>query len=232
MTGMVNRHDLTHSPVGLWQFDGNLNDSSGNSFNLTAESGTARYGDLVPGISCLYSNALRLVYNTSGTALAITGDMTVEFMFRGDTPTNSYFVGYAGGSSSSTQANNVLYSIQIPSGLFGATWTQESGSGAATSYALTNRVLPRTVLCHVAATRTSNVIQFYLNGRAFGAASSALTTPDGGTTSVFRVGGDASQNAVVGNISSLKVIASSLSAAQVAAEFNRTLGPLYGNYSP
>lgn len=232
MTGRVNRHDLTYSPVGLWQFDSSLNDTSGNGFTLTAESGTARYGELVPGLACLMPNALRLVYNTSGTSLAITGDMTVEMLFRGDTPTNSYFVGYAGGSNSSTQANNFLYSLLIPSGLFGLTWMQESGSGAATSYALTTRVLPRTSVVHLAATRSSNVIQYYLNGRPFGAASSALTTPDGGTTSVFRVGGDAAQNAVNGNISSLKVIASALSAAQVAAEFNLTLGAFYGNYTP
>lgn len=226
---IIRRHDTTYSPVGLWQFDGTLNDSSGNGRTLTVESGTARYADMLPGFSSFLVSATRLVFNTSGTSLAITGDMTIECLFRSAVPVSTtYFAGYAGGSGSGTQANNILYSMYIPSGLFGLSWTQESGTGTPTSYNLTDHVLPRTVLCHVAATRTSNVIQFYLNGRTFGSASSALTTPDGGTTSVFRLGGDAAQNGVQGNIASLKVIASALSAAQIAGEFNLTLGDYYG----
>ncbi len=224
----IHRHDTTYSPVGLWQLDGTLNDTSGNGFNLTTDAGTARYADIFPGIPGLLVSASRFIYNTTGTSLAITGDMTIECLFRSAAPVSTtFFAGYAGGSGSGTQANNILYSMFIPSGLFGLSWTQESGSGSPTSYNLTDHVIPRTYLCHVAATRASNVIRFYLNGRTFGAASSALTTPDGGTTSVFRIGGDAAQNAVQGNIASLKVVASALSASQIAGEFNLTLGSYY-----
>lgn len=228
---IIRRHDTTFSPVGLWQLNGTLNDTSGNGFNLTVDTGTARYADMMPGFSSLLVNASRFIYNTTGTSLKISGDMTVECLIRYQTPspttTVNYLVGYAGGSGSGTQADNIQYAINIPSGLMGFTWTQESGSGSATSYALSTRVLTRTVVHHFAATRTSNVIQFYLNGRAFGVASSALTTPDGGTTSVFRIGGDGAQNAITGNIASLKVIASALSASQIAGEFNLTLGSYY-----
>src|ERR1700733_858646 len=101
---IIHRHDTTYSPVGLWQLNGTLNDTSGNGFNLTVESGTARYADMLPGFQSFLVSATRLVYNTSGTSLAITGDMTVECLFRSAIPVSTtFFAGYAGGSGSGTQ---------------------------------------------------------------------------------------------------------------------------------
>jgi hypothetical protein len=80
---------------------------------------------------------------------------------------------------------------------------------------------------HFCLTRTSNVLQAYVNGVAHGPASSTLTAPDGGGSAVFTFGGGVSTLAGAMLCSELKVIASALNSTQVAAEAELTIGQLY-----
>ena len=54
---MVKYLDTEYNPIGLWQLDGNLLDSSSNGLDLSV-SGTERYGDLLPGLRGFYANFL------------------------------------------------------------------------------------------------------------------------------------------------------------------------------
>lgn len=225
MVAVANPHGLEFSPVGLWQFNGNMNDSSGNGFTLAVESGSIHYGQLLPGIRGALLVSARLFYVTFTSTLAITGDMTVECLIN----LPSYLISLrdlvSHENAGETSADNSLYGIDMVSGTGNVGFFSENNSGVDQYYALTER--PPLNPFHFAATRISNVIQFYLNGKAWGAPSSTLTAPTGGSSGRFRVGLSASFGPE-GVIASLKVIASGLTPTQVASEYNRTLGGLYG----
>lgn len=230
----VYRHTLRHAPVGLWQFDGNLNDSSGNGFTLTVESGTAVYGEVAPGVRGVYFDGItQLVYNTFSPLLNIMGDLTIECIIRliayPGTGVGRMIASHA--ALGETYSTNFAYEFAVLGGpnLMRMLW--ESAAGANSAYTISSSLVLGS-LNHIAVTRTSNVVQFYLNGKAWGAASSALTPGEGGQTGRFRVG-DANTTSYAPNclMSSLKIISRALSAAEIKAEYGRTLGPQFSSYS-
>ncbi|HWA71536.1 MAG TPA: LamG-like jellyroll fold domain-containing protein [Polyangiaceae bacterium] len=230
--GILQYHDTTHSPVGLWQLNGSLSDSSGNGNTLTVDTGTARYVDIVPGkLAHFFDGSTRLIVSSFVSALAIAGDMTVEFFLQLDSdPTVGPSV-FAHDASGETSGANALYSMDFTSSTNKTPrWFSEHGSGTDDTFTVSapSGLPPIHNVGHVAIVRSSNTIQFYWNGRTLGSASSALTTPDGGSSGRLRIGGSASNTISRCLICSFKIIASALSANDVKAEYNRTLGPLYG----
>lgn len=228
MAVTIGRHTLAYEPVGLWQFNESLNDSTANGFNMTVSVGTERYTDIYPGVRGIGLNATRLTYSTFNAALAITGDVTVEcLMFLRVYPTANEVGIVTHAAAGENTADNVLYAIQLTGNNGALSWLSESGSGVNATY--TANLGPGLGLCHVAATRTSNVVQFYLNGRAQGAASSALTTPVGGSNGRLFIGyPDVGYLGPECVMSSLKICNTALTAAQIATEYNTTLGPVFG----
>ena len=228
---LVQLHNTSFSPVGLWQFDGNLNDSSGNGFTLSVFSGTERYATLLPGLKGVLLIDSSLEKATYASALAITGNLTIECFLSlpyYSSSTAKWLIGHE--DSGETPADNCLYSIQMLTATNRLGFFSESGSGVDASYELTD-VLPPTTLCHFAMTRISNVIRFYVNGRPFGSPSGTLTPPTDGTDGRFSIG-SRSLNAPDCTLASLKILNVGLSASQIAGEYNRTLGTLYGIYLP
>jgi len=230
--GSLQYHDLTHSPVGLWQLNGSLADSSGSGHTLTVDSGTERYVDIVPGkLAHFFDGATRLVLSSFVSALAITGDLTVEFLFQLDQDPATASSIFAHDASGETSATNALYSVDFTSSTNKTTrWFSEHGSGIDDTFTLAAPagLPPIHNVGHFAAVRSSNVVQFYWNGRTLGSPSSTLTAPDGGLSGRLRIGGSAASIFSRCLICSFKVIASALSAYDVKAEYNRTLGPIYG----
>jgi hypothetical protein len=243
-TSAIQLHDKTHSPVGLWQFNKNTLDSSGNGLHLTID-GAFIYDPLAPGLYGIsHTSAFARLYRTQfDAALAITGDMTIEFfvtlysaMVTSNVYSNASIVSY--GLDSSTAVNNYLYKIDfstLANFNKGLRWIQESGVGVEDIFvpSAVHIIYPHIV--HVAVTRTSNVIQFYLNGLPAGAPSSTLTTPTGGSNGKFHVltisDGSSGSGTRGVTIASLKVIASALTADEIKAEYNRTFGPAFGTIS-
>lgn len=229
MAVTIGRHTLIYDPVGLWQFNETLNDTSGNAFNMTVSSGTERYTDIYPGVRGIGLNTTRLIYNTFTSTLAITGDITLEcLLYLRAYPITGFEAGIVThAAAGETSGDNVLYAMQLDGASGALSWLSESGSG--TNAPFTRDMGPGLGLSHIAATRISNVVQLYVNGRAQGAASSALTAPTGGGNGRLVVGyPDVGFFAPEGVMSSLKICNVGLSAAQIASEYNATLGPLYG----
>jgi hypothetical protein len=232
--GFAAYHDTTHSPIVLYQFDGDLTDASGNALTLTVSTGTECYTDLLPGLRGVNLDGLRLTH-AFNAIYQITGDITIEFLghFFG-VPNGEPIVVFSGGTSDASSTLNYLYEVSLSTAtnrqIF---WFSEHGTGVNDAYGLTAQSMPppgRTF--HFAATRTANVIQFYVDGKTHGPASSALTAPTDGSASIFWVGGIAGTGtaSVFSGMAmaSLKIIPSALTAAQVLAEYNRTLGPWLG----
>lgn len=222
-----------HQPNGLWLFNQNLADSSGNGLDLSVSVGTVGYTQPIPGVWALRLGGLTLT-RASTALLALTGDITITYNIMFEVvPNSGPWVLYSGGTTDLDGTYNYLYQVGTSAlGRF-PQWLSESGAGVNANYNLTTQSLPPPGVPFTWTTRRqANVVQTFVNGRAFGAPSPTLVTPDGGSNSVFWVGGiggtgTASQSTEAA-LWNLKVIPSALSDAQIAAEHNRSLGPIVG----
>ncbi len=221
----VNVHDLTHAPIGLWQLNETLNDTSGNNRHLVMSAGNTRYTEIYPGVRALnLATTNRLNFSTTGTALQRTGDITIEMLLllyaypAGLAPLVSYQ------ASGETEATNTLYETGL--NVDQLRWLSESGAGVDATFSV-DRLPALGEICHFATRRSSNVIQNFVNGSLLGSASGTLTTPTGGTSSSFWVGSVSGFTPACA-MASLKVVASALTNDEIKAEYNRTLGGLLG----
>jgi hypothetical protein len=137
----------------------------------------------------------------------------------------------AGNVSSEIATENILYRIYINAGIIG--YFAERGSGINIQYTV-DRMPPIGVPFHLAMVRPTDTddVTFYLNGEQIGASSSGLDGPTDGQNARLYIGtsGDAAAD-FDGVIASVKIINSALTAAQIKAEYNRTLGPALGELS-
>jgi len=216
----IRKFDTTHSPVALYNFEGNLNDSSGNGLTLTT-GGTVVYRKIWPGLLAMVSGTPTRVANDA--LLTILGDVTVEAICAMSSTTLSVALVAMQGAGE-LEVNNSLYQLIISDQNTLQSFT-EHGAGTDDVFNSTgaNQGLPQlNIPFHLAIVRASNVIRFYLNGELFGSASSTLTAPTGGSSANLRI------NATNVPLASVKIIASALTATQIRAEYNRTMGPAAG----
>ncbi len=231
----IGLHDTTHSPVGLWQLQGSLADTSGSGYTATVDAGTMLYAGIAPGlIGAKLDGTLRLALGGTGAnALRITGAITIEMLVRLTAPVtdNLPLFSYTAGVDDSSSTFNYLYDLRVRTSRC-PKWFHEFGTGSDASYELTDLALPAKRFFHLAATRdANNVVQFYVDGRAFGAPSSGLSAATGGSLSQLWLGGSGGivpSFSTPCNVASLKIVPSALTAAQIQAEFNRTAGMFYG----
>ena len=222
--------DTTHSPVALWQFDGDIDYSSGNSYDLSVAACNARFVGVTPRFKGVSLDGATGFTRASTAELNITGDITIECGIRlgywahGSHPDNYAMIyEYPGGGAS--QAQNITSALYLAHSnaedRYMAWYTESgSGSGAAFSDGATNLVMGGSWY-HLCVTRASNVVTFYINGNAM-AQSSALTTPDGGTSSQPHAFiSESATQTFTGEAFSLKIIDGALSASDVAAEARR-----------
>jgi hypothetical protein len=229
--GGLGKLDTTHSPVGLWLFSANLNDSSGNGFNLT---GTPR-GYTYPVEDVLYGAIFENAAWTKTTeaSLIITGAVTVQVfgVFQLDGVNSQYLVSF--GSNGELSANNRLYDFRIGSDLsLGMFW--ENGSGSNNSISGTAAMVPIGIPAHLVATRSgaaNPVVNFYVNGVSAGGGVVANAASGGGSASSFLSIGDNSEAPGALSITRpgtlfycVKITPSELTESQVKAEYNRVLG--------
>jgi hypothetical protein len=224
-------HDLTHSPLALFQFDGDLTDSSGNGLDLSVRVGTPYYTKIL-GLPSLYLNGqTELNRGIRDASLAITGAITIEFLLtlslRNITPTAGLIASFQGLGSAETEATNVLWGAFFGTG----TLRMFFESGAGVNREIIGPYIPaQTVHCAITRANNGTSISFYINGELIGSGESA-TPATGGTdsTTILRIGdGGSSVNFMTGYLTSLKIIGFELSADQVRAEYEHTLGSLYG----
>lgn len=220
-------HDTTFNPIALYQFNGNLNDSSGNSRTLTLSAGTALYTDVAPQLKGFFFNGATKLTQTN-SAFQIAGDITFECIMSLHN-TNNGGILIASGDSGETQTTNYLYQLNFGGGgptgqLLSLFW--EFGAGNNVTYTFSDAPFNINEPFHFALVRQSAVLTMYINGRQVGASSGSLTPPDGAPgTQTLAIGADISNTAfLIGTVASLKVIGRALTQSEVASEFQRTLG--------
>jgi len=211
----IGKLDTTYSPVGLWLFDNNLNDSSGNGFNLSLAS--PAYATTKDGILGIYSGTRC----TRGheTALTITGAMTVECIATIRGSIDFVLVSYI--ATGETEATNALYQIvYVANGSIQIFW--ERGAGSDVSIISPTGVIPNSCPHHLVITRSGDAtssVNFYVNGVNKGSGSGLL--PTGGSSSTLWVMGSAAASAPAGIIlSTLKILDIELTPDQVKVEYD------------
>jgi hypothetical protein len=228
-SGVIARKlDLTHDPVGLWLFEGDLTDSSGNGATLdqSASLQEARHDN---GLLAAYSDdSTRYVSAASQSQLVITGDVTLQVIVAitkfpvGDTeePVTGFL---KLGGSGETEPDNIVCLLGMDKNkqLY---YFAEEGAGTDIDYANTGVILDTDTTYHIALVRENDDVTFYVNGVQFGSSSSGLNAPTGGGTTAARIGATDFGNDEVGEftISCAKVIDSALTASQVYEEYSRT----------
>lgn len=231
------QHDLTHTPVSLWQFDGDLTDVQGIE-DLTVSTGTARYGPgPAPGTRSLYCDGGLYITGVSSpapAALRILGSMTYEALIRptiiqglpfGDMPFSC-----SGDDTSETTPNNILWNFRLRDDLNYPSADYE-GAAAANQFIQADILLPPNQWAHIAYTRDTSggggavVTRLYVNGRTVARVDAGILPTDG-ANAIIKVGDDNVGNTPYeGYLAGLKVMNIALTPAQVLAEARRTLPP-------
>lgn len=218
----IGKLGLEYGPVGLWLFNNNLNDSSGNGFNL---SGTAAYTSDKDGHVCARLTSA-WTRPSRDALLAITGAVTIECVIRVGTSGEFAVVSY--GSAGDTEPTNICYLMRV----FAAHNIQclwETGAGLDRAVSAPVGSLPDGWFTHLAFTRSATNptnATLYVDGIPVGTVNTDICTGGDSSVSRFRIGAnDLGGTVATGTVfSSLKVIAAELTPAQIIDEYNRTLG--------
>jgi hypothetical protein len=222
-------HTTSYSPVGLWQFNTNKNDSSGNGLNLSLGAGAEIYAALggTRLVGAFFNGASYFVH-AYDALLKITGALTVEMLLAFPiAPVNAtdYWILNFGAAGGGGEPNNILYSTYITSQIWGYWARKDAAVNIRWEIAKyrSSVGLPN----HLAMTRSAGqVVKYYINGHLFGT-SGVLDTPTGGTASTLWIGCDnvGTARVPIGTIiSSVKICASELTGAQILGEAQSTIG--------
>ena len=216
-------HDLTHSPVALYQFDGTLTDSSGNSQPAMAVGGTgaAEYTEIAPGLLGYRLHADQNWLETAAdAAFKLDGEFTFECLavVYSDRQTGEVIL-FQLASTTPTYYASVTYPSASNEG-FGFF---HSPDGAV----ITLEEMPLEGQLHHVAIRRSGTktISFFINGRQLGADFDMVNNPSSAdTTAKFRIGANIVAAAKIDAcVSSVKLIDFALTDAEIMAEAQRTL---------
>jgi hypothetical protein len=223
----IGKLGLEYDPVALWLFDGNLNDSSGNGFDLTgAPSYTTAAIDRQAGA---IFGGTAWTRPSRDAALAITGALTIECTLNTElSAVGGSICSFAGVGE--TEILNSCYLLRIAkSKMISIFW--ESGAGIDQYLTSPVGILPEGIPTHIAVTRSASnpaVTNIYLNGVNV-LSNNTKSACTGGTSATvrLRIGTDENGTEVLGTgniLTSLKIIAAELTPAQVVAEYNKVLG--------
>lgn len=227
---LLGRHAVDGDTAALWQFEDSLEDESSNGLDLQLSAGTVRYTDLWPGYrGILLDGSTTLIRPIHDNALAFTGDFTLEViaLYHGPFPNvrSDIIARYGSAASDGTANTNELYAMALTGIDQGPRWNQQSGLNVNSAANGFTECFPVYSPVHYAVTRISNVIRWYRNG-VLAVTSAALTTPTGGSSSFFKIGGTGAEPRVV--MSSMRVSNIGKTLAQVKSGYNESFGPLFG----
>lgn len=200
---------------GLWAFDGDLTDSSGNSFDLTAQAGTPRFAE-IDGLPCVYLSLATVLERTIHDALlAIPGDVTIPILVHATTPTaagDQILVAFGDPATSELEADNVLYRVGLDQTTSEVEYFAEEGAG--TDITHSHEVgMPIGGWHLVTIVRSSNDVILYIDGYQAGLDSSGLNVPTGGGSATLT---DIGVN-FDGYLGGLAIAASAATAEEVAS---------------
>lgn len=231
------QHDTSHSPVALYQLDGNLHDTSGNSRpDLSLVSGTTRYCDLHPGMRGVYFDNVTQ-FRVQHVSLQITGALTVQFfaslglkIVNGATLSSATmcFLSHAGNKS--TSAEYELYSMKSYSSNCNPQYQAQSSIHGTLIFRNTTESFGMAgVHQHTLVRSASGTVTYYINGIAQAGSASPLDAPTDGGNGYLYLGGSSLGDEMLcaSAVSSVKICNVEFSPTDVLNSYNSTLGQLF-----
>jgi hypothetical protein len=236
--GVIEYFNTSFSPVVLYNGDTGLADQSGNGHDMVEVIGSFSTTDILPGQPAIYVPVgCRLSVAGTDAQYQISGDVTIMATFMMDlSPSTSTGIIFCG-QSGTLEANNHMYLCQIRQTAGAGTrrgfrmfWEHSGGVDDDFNTDTDIGGPPTHVITQVVWRRSGTTAQIFVNGVPFGSASTGLSAPTGGSGGKLQIGGvnPATNNDSAFAIHSLQVVASALSNAQILAEYNRTMGPVFG----
>lgn len=227
--------DNSYTPVANWNFSAGAGvgpiDISGNGFNLSTETGTARYSGLTTTLGgVLFDGAFNFVLSSFQATLALLGAM--ECLILGmwsDLPAGgSQRVYISHGAPGETSDTNDLYQLGVDASNQ-VQYIHEDGAGNNDTFS-NNSWSPRFQTSLMGFHRSSGgVITFSFNGIDFGTPSGSLTLPTDGTSGRLRIGASNNDDFFfMGVLSGVVLYSRELTAAERLERYNYTLGRAYG----
>lgn len=221
--GSITKFDTTYSPVALYNFEYNLNDSSGNGLTLT---GASTFRENWPGFVALISGVP--ARSSNDPILTIPGDITIlSLLNMSAVPANGQVLNFSGNGGSENPADNFLYTLALPNQDTLQVFS-ESGGGVDAVFTSTgtSAVLPKlNVPFFVGARRQSNVWTFFVQkNQPFGSSSGVLATPTDGSAAFLKLRAGTNPP----EIGSVAIYASALTDAQIKERYNTTIGAIAG----
>jgi hypothetical protein len=212
-------HGTEYSPLGLYQFQGDGTDSSGNGKDLTP-TGTPVFEPGWVGLGLQGSASNR--YTRADTDFEITGALSITALVRPDgLGSNDTIVSYS--ASGETEAANALFWFYFIGDKL--SFSHEYGAGNNENFSTAVAVNTNEFIW-VGVTRDSagTGVNLYINGENVGSVTFA-NAPSGGTSGNLTIcslqGGT---DPYEGTLQSLKIVDSELSPAQMKAEYDRCFG--------
>jgi hypothetical protein len=220
-------HNLKHSPLGLYQLNGDGTDSSGNNRDLSNQSGTPTYGDGF--VSLAFEQDGNVGLTRADNTYEILGAISVYAIAKLITTSNANYTiaCYDGGDE--TEANNNIWDLDLVStaGELSVRYFHEYGTGNNELLLPSGIDISRNEWVWAGFTRDSagTGVKVFLNGKVIGSTTFS-NAPTGGSTSDFFIGRTSLDgvNIFTGKIQSVKIVGSELTEAEMKAEYQRVFG--------
>jgi hypothetical protein len=224
---------IRYSPMVLYNFNGTLEDFSGDGYNLSLGAGTERYMT-IDGFTGFYFSGTEYLSKSFENPFINFGAITIEsiILLPETFTTNAGSIAICGGNTESSSGNQTWGLLSNSTTVSGTRiqYLAEYGSGTNITF---NSTAPFTVgeICHATLTRDSSgtIVKCYINGKLF-STSGVLNAPNGTTTCNLIVGADVSgsNNLLNGTVLfSVKVINSQLTDDQILEEYNYSIGKFW-----
>ena len=225
--GTANYLDTTYDPVALYLLDDSLADSSASNLPNLTVNGNENWTDVGYGLRGFELDGSSQVYLSSAESeVQITGNLTIEMILRVSSinASASPLVIYCA-ASGEEEVNNSVYQIALLQNTNQLQYFCEYGAGVNVSYNANAGIGTGAAAVLLAMVRSSGNVTFYANGVQIGDTSVGLTTASGGSNATLKIG---HANIDGGAICSVKILDVALSADQIKAEYNLSLGPVVG----
>jgi hypothetical protein len=224
--------DLLDGPIALWNFNNTLAAVLGPT--LTLGAGTFGFTDVYPGVAGLWLNSTARLDAPATPNLRLLGAMSCELLVQMQTaPPNIWMCGCGGTSGSALAADNVSWSVGLPSATFPqpmrAAWEQGAGVGVTFDSSTVAGSFGYPFIHQIESIGMSRsaggIVQFFMGGKPFGPPSGVLTMPTGGGSGIFTVGAQLGLTSVAQPMYlSIAVYDRERSAAEFLASYNRSVG--------
>jgi len=215
--------DTSTNPVALWNFEGNVNDSSGNGLTLTGAplKYTSYNQDFITGAAVSGSASFT---RTHTNLLTITGALSIEVI--GSFVDNAALQVLADcGGSGETLATNFVYRFGInANGMLYLFWEYDNGVDQTISGDTSIGFVMPTYIGFSRSSGNPCTCNFYINGSSGG--SGSLIPPGGGTSATHGICGSTVSSFLVARgsvVSSIRITPEELSPQHFKDTYNQCL---------